>query len=275
MQGNRAQLIAAVAFVLGLATPAPASTPAANEIYKRAMERLATLPQPTYIVDTENWVSVTGGDNGSSNWVERRVFDSKSRRECVLNVPFNPRAEPQIGESYFAPDTWLVRHPVPAVAGATNMAPDLSDLKVIANVVSVAKPSYDIRFVGIEALTHGGSAYHISLRPLSDPRKHNLRELWVNTSNDYIVRAIIEGDYRPTYSSIARDTFVMEDFGTVGPYWLVIHHVWTYGDPFSGQSIQYNATSLTMQFPAQLPDWLFDAKEFRLHENDVAGLIGP
>lgn len=269
-------MIPAVAFIFGLTTQATAAGPSPYEIYRLAMAHLATLPQPAYIVDTQHWVAVTAGDNGSGDWQERVLFDSANRRECVLNVPFTPSAMPEIGDSYFAPDMWLISHrQLTPPAGESNMAPDLSDLKVIASVVSVAKPSYDIRLVGIDSLTHGGSAYHLSLKPTSDPRKHNLRELWINTENDNIMRAIIEGNYRPNYGEIVRDTFVMEDFGTVGPYWLVIHHVWTYGDPFSGQTIQYNATSLSMQFPPDLPGWFFDAKTFQQHAAEVTAILGP
>jgi len=150
-----------------------------------------------------------------------------------------------------------------------------SDLKSIANVISVAKPSYDSRLIGIDSLTRGGAAFHLSLHPRLDPRKHNLRELWINTANYNIMRAIIEGDYRPTYGDMLRGTFVMEDFGQVGPYWLVIHHVWSYGDPFSGQTIQFTSTSMAMQFPALLPGWFFDKKIVAEHRNDVIGTIGP
>ncbi len=269
-------MIAAAALLMGLATPAPAPSTDPYQIYKRAIEHLVTLPQPGYVVETQHWVAVTGGDNGSSVWDERAVFDSINRRECVLDVPYTPSEQPTIGESYFAPDMWLVnhRHPAPP-AGETNMAPDLSDLKTIANVVSVAAPSYEIRLIGTDSMTHGGSAYHLSLRPKSNPRKHNLRELWIDVANHNIMRAIIEGNYRPSYNMIVRDTFVLEDFGMVGPYWLVIHKVWTYSDPFSGGTIQYNATSLSMSFPTELPDWLFDPKQFARHRNDVVAAIGP
>ncbi len=272
-------MIAAAALLLGLATPAPSPTPEPYQIYKRAMEHLAALPQPAYIIDTEHWITVSrfaGGSSDTHDWDERRIFDSTNRRECVLNVPFNPSHHtPQIGESYFAPDTWLIgqRQPAPA-SDSSNIAPDLSDLKTIASVISIGKQAYDIRLVAVETLTHGASAFHLSLHPRSDPMRHNLRELWINTSTFDIMRAVIEGNYRPTYSDMVQDTFVSEDFGRIGPYWLMIHHVWTYGDPFSSLKYQDDATSTAMQFPPEIPGWFFDAKLFLLHLGDVPAIIG-
>lgn len=271
-------MIAVAALALALASPAPSPDP--YQIYKRAMQQLATLPQPGYIVTLEHWVtlmSFRGGGSDTAQWDERRIFDSANRRECVLPEPYKPsQIVPEIGESYFAPDIWLISHRQAVIpSGNSNMSPDLSDLKTIASVVSVAQPSYDIALIGIDPMTHSGSTYHLSLHPRSDPVKHNLRELWINTANFNIMRAIIEGDYRPTYNDIVEDTFVAEDFGQVGPYWLVIHRIWTYDDPFSAQNFRYDATSVTMTFPDSLPPWFFIASQFKQHIGDVANVIGP
>jgi hypothetical protein len=89
------------------------------------------------------------------------------------------------------------------------------------------------------------------------------------------MRAVIEGMYRPDYNSMTADTFVTEDFGRVGKYWLVIHHVWTYQAPFSAQRYQYNATATTMEFPANLPEWFFDSRLFVQHSSEVTSILGP
>lgn len=269
-------MLLAVALFLSLASPSPAPGDP-YVIYRSAMLKLATLDQPAYIDDTDHWLATTIGIAGATSeneWLQRTIFNSVTRRECNLFVPFRPfRASdpPSIGESYFAPDIWLIsrKSQPPSGSNQPNMAPDLSDLRIIASVVSVAKPSYEIRLAGIEPLNDGGSAYHLTLRPLSDPHKHNLRELWVNTANDLIMRAIIEGNYRPSYSLMLQDTFVLEDFGNVGGYWLVIHHVWTDSEPFTNSQFQYNVTSITMRFPATVPDWFFDTRAFLRHLGDV------
>ena len=266
-------MLLAIALLLALVPPSPAPADP-YVIYKEALRHLATLGQPNYIDDTGHWSVIVFGPAGTSDQSEhfqRTIFNSITRRENVLAVPFSASDPPVIGESYFAPDVWLMyKRPAPQEPNSPNMRPDLSDLKVIANVISIAKPSYDIRLAGIDSLIGGGTAYHLTLRPLSDPRKHNLRELWVNTTNSDIMRAIIEGDYRPSYRDILQDTFVLEDFGRIGNYWLMIHHVWTYSAPFSAVRYQYDVTSITMRFPATVPDWFFDTGAFLRHLGDVS-----
>lgn len=263
------------ALVLALATamPAPATTPAPVEIYRKALQHLAALPQPAYIDDTELWntVAVMSIQEIPESHTQRVLFDSTARRECVLFVPYSPRNPSLIGQSYFAPDTWLVHHPAATqqTSSASNFAPDLSDLKTIANVVTVAKPAYDIRLAGIDSLTHGGAAYHLTLRPLSDPHRHNLRDLWVNTTTSNIIRAIMVGTYSPDPQSLAQETTVSEDFGQVGPYWVVIHHTWSYRDVDADVTFKYEASSVKMSFPQAIPAWYFDTAEFNRHRDEV------
>jgi hypothetical protein len=267
-------IVAHLLMAAALASPQALPTLDPYAIYKAAMRELATLPQPAFIDDTEHWNSIQFSDTDTTATEEhfqRVIFDSGERRECILRVPYTPRDPVDISSSYFAPDTWLIsRRLGPAAAsGGPNMSPDLSDLKTIANVVSVTKPSYEVRLAGIDAMTHGGTAYHLILHPKSNPVLHNLRELWINTATSDIMRAIIYGAYRPTNSDTLQDTYVIEDFGRIGPYWLALHHVWTYAIPFTNIHYQYNVTSVTMRFPATVPAWFFNERLFRQHLDDV------
>jgi len=239
-------------------SPSPAPTPDPYRIYKVAMQHLATLPQPNYVDDSQEWSTVTfvNGQAIPGEHLQRTVFDSVHRRESILSMPFNPAQPVVVGDSYFAPDSWLIRRNIAVPRpNVPNMAPDLTDLPTIANVISVAEPSYEIRFAGIDPLTGGGSAYQLVLQPVFDPVKHNLRQLWINTANNNIMRAEIEGSYRPSMQDVVENTHVFEDFGAVGKYWLVIHHVWTYAPAFSNVKFQYSVMSLMMGFPSALPDW--------------------
>ena len=255
-----------------MATPIPTPDPVA--IYRSALKRLSTLAQPAYIDTTMHWKVLADGPGGAQGSVfdERVLFDSTARRECVLFVPYTPESRVIIGQSYFAPDMWLIRKPPVRQPQTTHpdFSPDLSDLKTIAAVVSTAKPSYDIALAGTAPLTNsGGSAYHLVLKPLSDPWKRNLRELWVNSTNLNVVRAVLVGDYRPDYGQLLEQTTVAEDFGQVGPYWVVIHHTWSYRDAPNAISFQYDATAKNMSFPTTIPAWYFDEADFARHRSDV------
>lgn len=263
-----------LAALLALATPQPTPTPDPVVIYRSALKRLAALSQPAYIDTTMHWkvLAQTPAGDQPSEFDERVLFDSTARRECVLFVPYTTDSRVIIGPSYFAPDIWLIHKPKQRQSQATqpDFAPDLSDLKTIAAVVSVAKPSYDITFSGTAPITNGGgTAYHLILKPRAEPWKHNLRELWVNSANFNIMRAVLVGDYRPDIGQLLEQTTVAEDFGSVGPYWVVIHHTWSYRDAPNGVTFDYDATAVNMSFPTAIPAWYFDEAQFKEHRSEV------
>jgi hypothetical protein len=265
-------------FLLVAASPVPSATPDPYKIYASAMQNLASLDQPSFIDTTENRVTtvMTGDGARSGQQIFRAVFDSIDRRECVFTEPGDREAV--IGPSFFAPDMWLLGRralPPEPPSSSSNMAPDLSDLRIIADVVSVARPAYEIRLAGTVADKDGSFISHLVLRPLTDPKKHNLRELWIDSSDDRIVRAIIRGSYKPTPEDLLEDTYVQEDFGQVGPYWLVVHRIWTYVPPLSGVQLRFDASVLTMRFPQSVPSWLFDELEFKAHAGEVASVLVP
>jgi hypothetical protein len=63
-------------------------------------------------------------------------------------------------------------------------------LREIATVISKTK-AYDITLEGIDD-TERGQAYHLHMRPLREPGKYRLRDLWVDTST-FAPRKLIEG----------------------------------------------------------------------------------
>lgn len=268
-----------IGFVLAalVASPAPSAGTDAYRIYAAAMRTLATLDQPAFIDDTERRVTTTtvpvSGDVLATNEsVERALFDSGQRRECVFSEPGD--REVVIGPSYFAPDTWLIaRRAQPAPeASAPNMLPDLSDLKTIADVVAVESPSYEIRIAGTTT-AKSVTVVHLILQPRGDPVRHNLRELWIDTATNRILRAIVQGTYRPMPSEVVEKSYALEDFGQVGPYWLVTHRIWTWAPPFSGVLLHFEATVETMRFPDTLPAWIFDERAFRAHAGELKSVL--
>ena len=272
-------LAAVVSPAPAVVSPAPAVTPGeAYRIYAAAMRNLATLDQPAFVDLTEKRVTTTtaaiSGDVLATDVrTLRGLFDSTTRRECIFAEPRD--REVVIGPSFFAPDTWLIKRGRPAAPAPStpNMAPDLSDLKIIANVVAVESPSYAIRLAGTATAGNGDTVDHLVLTPRSDPEKHNLRELWIDEKTNRIVRAIVQGTYRPFPRDPIEKTFALENFGQVGPYWLVIHHLWTYAPPSSGLLLKLESTVETMRFPATLPDWLFDERAFREHTSELDSVL--
>jgi hypothetical protein len=187
-------------------------------------------------------------------------------------LPYSDKSEVVFSQSFFAPDMWLVHHSsqtTQSTVPAQGFAPDLSDLKTIASVVSIPKPSYDITLAGVDKLPDGGIAYHLRLKPLRDPRKHNLRELWVNGADFDILRAVVDGEYAPDPSARIVPSTVTEDFGQVGPYWVVVHRTWTYVDMLDHIDLRFDATEKRMAFPREIPAWYFDETQFAAHRSQV------
>lgn len=66
-------------------------------------------------------------------------------------------------------------------------------LKTIALVTSSAR-AYHISLVGIEP-DENGPAYHLALRPLRDPLKYRLRDLWIDRNTFVTDRARVGGNF--------------------------------------------------------------------------------
>ena len=75
-------------------------------------------------------------------------------------------------------------------ASAAPTATPTPGLREIATVVSRSR-MYDISLEGIDAID-GEPAYHLRLRPLREPGRYRLRELWVDTVT-FAPRKLIEG----------------------------------------------------------------------------------
>jgi hypothetical protein len=74
-----------------------------------------------------------------------------------------------------------------------DLAPDPLELKTIATVTSAGDP-YDVTLVGIESI-NGRRCYHLRLRPLGDPDRFPLRELWVGTADFEVVALTYDWDF--------------------------------------------------------------------------------
>lgn len=81
----------------------------------------------------------------------------------------------------------------PAPPSTTKELATAPGLKEIA-VVSASHHDYDVRLLGIENVG-GTDAYHLALRPLLDPRRLRLRELWVATGTFATLKLITSGNF--------------------------------------------------------------------------------
>ncbi len=279
--------------VMAASTIAPTSSPAAivppmnaQELFARAFQRLESYPIAPYIVwtdlrKTRQTSMMPGGPIGTGVSVIRYAVRSSDGAESYSGLPIDPKVLPpvQVGVQFLGPFAFALRPGQRAQAMAP-LQPDVPIvLPVIADVVARAKPNYQVTIAGAEAIA-GHATYHLHLTPLSDPRRHNLRDLWVDTTTFDLWKAHFTSTYAPGELLPQSPTDVTVSFVPIASYWVVAEARWNWEDYNDGFSFEYDASTLLITFPAMLPDWLFDERAYRRHEaarepDYLSGFIGP
>jgi hypothetical protein len=277
----------ALAALAMLLTPAvaPPQTASTQQIFDESFRRLQSYPVPPFAVWTDTWhirARPMGYYTGESSSVEvyRYAVRLSDGMENVSDPSPNGKLPPAtIEPEFLGPFAWTMRssvHIAPASGGEVMMQPDVAGLKTIASVIAVAKPSYT--FVrGSQEIEYvdGRAAYHLELRPTDEPRKHNLRDLWIDLETFDLLKAHFVGTYRPVPQAPLSPTDVTIYFHSVLGCWVVTRALWTYDDP--PLSYEFDVQNDEIGLPATLPDWLFEPAAYRIHEAagepDYLGLL--
>jgi hypothetical protein len=279
--------LAALAMLL-TAGVTPAQPTGTQQIFDESFRRLQSYPVPPFAVWTTTWhirERPMGYYTGESSSVEvyRYAVRLSDGMENVSEPPANGKLPPAtIEPEFLGPFAWTMRstvHVAPASTGEVMMQPDIAGLKTIASVVAVAKPSY--RFGGDSQASPpvedvgGRAAYHLQLRPVEEPRKHNLRDLWIDVETHDLLKAHFVGTYRPFPQAPVSPSDITAYFRSVLGCWVVTRAVWTYDNP--PISYLFDVQNDEIGLPATLPDWLFDSAAYQRHqaagELDYLGLL--
>jgi hypothetical protein len=109
-------------------------------------------------------------------------------------VSHEPTDDP-IGQLSFAVDQdfglALTAPPITASADMSQVASATSALPVIGRTGTVAR-TYDVTDLG-DVVENGVTLHHLGLRPLRDPHRYRLRELWLDAKTALPVRAVVAG----------------------------------------------------------------------------------
>lgn len=264
-------------------SPSSASPPPPKQILSLALKRLSSYPVPNFAVWTNYWsiartarqlaTSTTGGWSDKTwRWHRAERFAERTS-DGLQNVTWSiPTSGEHLPDAHFSsvfegPFAWTLRPPDTLQAATLSpMHADISGLKTIASVSVYANPAYDISLVGTE-LIDGNSAYHLQLRPLSDPERHNLRDLWVDVNTFDIWKAHFIGTY-PALVPYGTPPLVPCDitayFRESLAYWTAYRLSWTYD--YDGSRFAFDTHIGEIAFPNSLPDWLFDPAAYAQHE---------
>jgi hypothetical protein len=243
--------------------------PPAQAIVQRAYDRIRSYGAPPYVVYLAN-------ENGDIYRIAFRASDEKMNQS-----EYNPKRSglplAVIYTAFVGPLSITVHEaiaktaatPVPSAGATQEQSSLVSDLKTIAVVSANARPIYKAAVRDVETVDNR-STYKIELSPAADPTRYTLRDLWIDTTTNDVVRA----DY------ITRDTNVPEatvyltvEFEPVGPYWIAAHWIAIYHFLGAQPPVYRELRIDKARFPDALPDWLFDQQGYELHS--LAGDADP
>jgi len=125
-------------------------------------------------------MTVNGGRGGGTETTQTKNLAPSKAIEDLLGVPF------------LTPVYSFGITPPPKAAGEA-AASQSSGLKTIA-VVAAPQHDYDVTLLGNESID-GRETEHLGLRPLHDPNRLRLRELWVDPTSKLPRRAVISRNF--------------------------------------------------------------------------------
>jgi hypothetical protein len=128
-----------------------------------------------------------------------------------------------IGQLTFAVDQdfglSLTAPPIVATANMSEVASAVTTLQKIGRTGTVAR-TYDVTDMG-DVIENGLALHHLGLRPLRDPHRYRLRELWLDAKTSLPLRAIVAGignrwpldavDWRVEFKQLEGGTYIARE----------------------------------------------------------------
>jgi hypothetical protein len=266
------------------ATPEPVPTLSPNQTLARIREQFRShRPPPPYVVYTltrkQNRADGYPDVSGSYTyhvWVrssdraamKRRVFRDNDEYPPEFDRPaFNEPRDP-------GPPTADVFEPKPVkphpVSEPYTPEPASSEAPVIGRVNSVLELDYRVTAMGVE-----GDLIHLVVEPISDPERNRLHDIYADRTT-YELKRLVANDklfVSGTYHDVFDTTFTIT-MGMVDgiPVVTAIHGVVGHdaaGIAYNGDGKVVDFTFDDISFPATLPDWYFNPRQYGAHQNDV------
>jgi hypothetical protein len=126
-----------------------------------------------------------------------------------------------------------------------------SGFKTIAQVVS-SRQDYAITFDGTQQIA-GHEDYHLSLRPLADPKKYRLREMWVNEQTYTVDRLRLGANFNDAALEAVSWTVNLRQFG--GATYIANETAQAPLDGYHGRMYDTFSVSFEDLGTGQMPFW--------------------
>jgi len=157
-------------------------------------------------------IGITAGRSGP-------IYGIPPKGQIVTQEPTND----PIGQLTLAVDQdfglALTAPPIGATANMSEVASAVTTLPKIGRTGTVAR-TYDVTDLG-DLTENGVSLHHLGLRPLRDPHKYRLRELWLDAKTSLPLRAIVAGvgnrwpldavDWRVDFKQLEGGTYIARE----------------------------------------------------------------
>lgn len=193
------RIIATVA-LLAIAVPAQAASPTAaqpsvpvspQDLYMGAIARLASIPQKPYLSYVMTHLYTRKGIQLGADTISvierrpgRRSWNEVT--DVTVQSPFGAVGAVSIGRHFLIPDAFL---PYRNESAPQGVLPVLDEPKLLTIATVHSSLSYAINLVGDENLENCGPAIHLSLRPLRNSERFNIRDIWVRGSDYRLCKA--------------------------------------------------------------------------------------
>jgi len=158
-------------------------------IYRSALARMRSVTAPAYLQFKLQATTAFSGSIVIQHFVGvERTADRKRKFRDVDAV-----IQRNVWPFELAPDLFLghtgLATPAPS-ANEFTFGLDETSTKPLSTIATVTSNSrYSVTLDGVEDLQGCGHALHLKLKPLQDPMRYNLRELWVDASDARICKA--------------------------------------------------------------------------------------
>jgi len=159
-------------------------------MYRQAIKAMRSINAPAYLEYRVQIHTVHKGGDAVQHFDEFTTVEKTADQTGRLYVSGDPKTFPSFVRIH--PDLFL-GHPPGPVSSQTLTVQTEADpgqkLKTIG-VVSAQNQVYDVTNAGTDDLPQCSSAVHLALKPLVDPLRYNLRDVWVNPTTSRICRAV-------------------------------------------------------------------------------------
>ncbi|HUA09682.1 MAG TPA: hypothetical protein VMA98_10440 [Candidatus Acidoferrales bacterium] len=226
------------------------------ETYTIVRKQLTSYGYPDYNDTYTDHVWYRSSDHAA---LRRRISTLGDVGPMIFDRPiFNAATDP-------GPPTADVFEPAPLHTYAPTFVPtpEASLPPIIATVQVHAE--FDYR---VTSVVHEGDELHLTLVPRRDPQRNRLRELWVDAKSLELRKLVatdtlfVEGG--PEYPVLFTMVFAMYE-GI--PIITHIHGVVYGGYDGDGQTVDYDFKDLV--FPASLPEWYFNPRDYGQHLSEA------